>query len=414
MRALPVLALLAVAAAARAEIAWLDRLDRARALESPGGLVRADLSGLLDLEGYYIDQRPPGLIFGSDTGFVNPRLTLFLDTRVGRHLYGFVEARFDRGFDPRSRFAAAHLDAYLARWTPLDTPLLNLQFGKFATMIGTWAQRHDSWSNPFVTAPLPYENVTAISDGAAPATPQAFLARRNVPDRKRDWVPLVWGPNYTTGGAVFGRVGPLDYAAAVKNAALSARPEEWDARKRGFDQPSASGRLGWRPAVAWTLGASAGSGPYLREKAARTLAPDQDLGDFRETVIGADASYARHHLQLWGEFFAGRFDVPIPNLSRLRSSVEEADTAAYYLEGRYKLTPSLFGALRWNQQLFGEVPDGRGGERAWDRDVWRIDAALGYRFDRHLQAKLQYAFSRQTGRLQQGQQLVAAQVTLKF
>src|SRR5207249_4445140 len=245
------------------------------------------------------------------------RLTLFLDTRVGRHLYGFVEARFDRGFDPRSRFAAAHLDAYLARWTPLDTPLLNLQFGKFATMIGTWAQRHDSWSNPFVTAPLPYENVTAISDGAAPATPQAFLARRNVPDRKRDWVPLVWGPNYTTGGAVFGRVGQLDYAAAVKNAALSARPEE-------------------------------------------------------------------------------------------------ADPAAYYLEGRYKLTPSLFGALRWNQQLFGEVSDGRGGERAWDRDVWRIDAALGYRFDRHLQAKLQYAFSRQTGRLQQGQQLVAAQVTLKF
>src|SRR5439155_1345421 len=85
--------------------------------------------------------------------------------------------RFDRGFDPRSRFAAAHLDAYLARWTPLDTPLLNLQFGKFATMIGTWAQRHDSWSNPFVTAPLPYENVTAISDGAAPATPQAFRRR---------------------------------------------------------------------------------------------------------------------------------------------------------------------------------------------------------------------------------------------
>src|SRR5439155_735991 len=121
----------------------------ARALEAPGGLVRADLSGLLDLEGYYIDQRPPGLIFGSDTGFVNPRLTLFLDTRVGRHLYGFVEARFDRGFDPRSRFAAAHLDAYLARWTPLDTPLLNLQFGKFATLIGTWAQRDDSWGNSF-------------------------------------------------------------------------------------------------------------------------------------------------------------------------------------------------------------------------------------------------------------------------
>ena len=46
--------------------------------------------------------------------------------------------------------------------------------------------------------------------------------------------------------------------------------------------------------------------------------------------------------------------------------------------------------------------------------MWRLDTALGWRFARHLQAKLQYAFSRQTGRLQQGQQLVAAQLTLRF
>jgi hypothetical protein len=409
MRALLAPALMGLAAVAHADTAWLDRLDRRLTLASPGGFARADLSGLLDLEGYWIDERPPGLIFGGDSGFVNPRLTLFLDTRVGRHLYGFAEARFDRGFDPRERFAAAHLDAYLARWTPLDTPLVNLQFGKFATVISSWAPRHDSWSNPFITAPLPYENVTTISDGAAPATPEAFLARRDIPDRKRDWVPVVWGPSYTTGGAVFGRVGVLDYAAEAKNAALSARPEEWDGLRRGFDAPTASGRLGWRPGAPWVLGVSASSGPYLREKAARTLARGQDVGDFRETLIGADASWAWRHLQLWGECFAARFEVPIASGVR-----EDADTVAYYLEGRWKLTPSLFSALRWNQQFFGDVPDGRGGDRAWDRDVWRVDAALGWRFDRHLQAKLQYAFRRQTGPLQQGEQLVAAQVTLKF
>jgi len=27
----------------------------------------------------------------------------------------------------------------------------------------------------------------------------------------------------------------------------------------------------------------------------------------------------------------------------------------------------------------------------WDRDIWRVDTALGYRFDRHLQGKLQYS-----------------------
>jgi predicted porin len=104
----------------------------------------------------------------------------------------------------------------------------------------------------------------------------------------------------------------------------------------------------------------------------------------------------------------------VPIAARRAPHEIDADTTAYYLEARYKLTSKLFGALRWNQQFFGEVPDGRGDEHTWDRDAWRADTALGYRLNRHLQAKLQYAFLRQTGRLQQGQQLVAAQVTLKF
>ncbi len=397
-------------AATPARAAWLDRLDRGLGVASRDGVFRADLSGLVDLEGYYIDRRPPGLIFGSDTGFVNPRLTLFLDTRAGRHLYGFVEARFDRGFDPRSRFAAAHLDAYLLRWTPLDDARLNFQAGKVATLVGSWVPRHDSWNNPFINAPLPYENVTIITDGSAPADLPTFLARRNVPDKKRDWVPIIWGPSYTSGAAVFGRFAHLDYAAEVKNAALSARPQAWDATERGFDEPTASGRLGWRPAPAWVLGASVSSGPYLRDRVRQTLGTGQRPGDFRETLFGADASFAWRHLQLWTEFFATRFEVP---LARSRTSVD-ADTAAWYVEGRYKFTPEWYGALRWNQQFFADVPDGRGGERAWDRNAWRVDTAIGYRFHRRLQAKLQYDIGQQAGRLQQGEQLVAAQLTLRF
>src|SRR2546427_2706898 len=103
MKALVLFALLVAAQPAEALTEWLDRLDRALSVRSPGGLVRAELSGLLDVEGYYVDQRPPGLLFGDGDSFANPRLSLFLDTHVGRHLYGFVQARFDRGFDPRER-----------------------------------------------------------------------------------------------------------------------------------------------------------------------------------------------------------------------------------------------------------------------------------------------------------------------
>jgi len=122
-------------------------------------------------------------------------------------------------------------------------------------------------------------------------------------------------------------------------------------------------------------------------------------------VIGTDLAYSWRHWQLWSELFLCRFQVP---------HVDDADTLAYYVESKYKLTRALFAALRWNQQLFADVDDGTGRRVPWDRDVWRIDSALGYRFDRHLQAKLQYSLSRQRGRLQQGEQLAAAQITLKF
>ena len=63
---------------------------------------------------------------------------------------------------------------------------------------------------------------------------------------------------------------------------------------------------------------------------------------------------------------------------------------------------------------FIDVESSAGDERAWDRDLWRIDAGLGCRFDRHLQAKIQYSYSHQLGDVQQGENLLAAQLTFKF
>ena len=116
-------------------------------------------------------------------------------------------------------------------------------------------------------------------------------------------------------------------------------------------------------------------------------------------------SYAWHHWQLWGEVFCSRFEVP---------NVGDADTVAYYIEAKYKFTAQVFGALRWNQQFFGEIPDGAGGQTAWDREAWRIDATLGCRLTRHLQGKFQYGYNHQNGSSQQGEQLLAGQLTVKF
>lgn len=136
-----------------------------------------------------------------------------------------------------------------------------------------------------------------------------------------------------------------------------------------------------------------------------TLPRDRSVGDYREFVLAQDASFAWHHLQLWAECFETTFQVP---------RIGNANTFAYYFEAKYKITPQLFAAVRWNQQLFATVRDANDRRAQWGNDVWRTDVAVGYRFTSYMQGKLQYSFTRTDARVQIGEQLIAAQLTAKF
>jgi hypothetical protein len=398
-------ALLAGGSSARAQ-EWLDRVDDSLFYQSPNGWLRSDLSGLLDLEFYYNDQTPPGLVIANDETFFNPRLSLFVDTKLGKRFYSLVQVRFDRGFDPGTRRDGdIRADEYLLRYKPFDEPWLHIQAGKFATVFGDWVNRHDTWNNPFIYAPLPYENVTIITDRAAPGGPAGFLGRRAIPDNKPAWLPMIWGPAYTSGASVFGAVEKFDYAFEFKNASISSRPAAWDVTRIDWDAPTWSGRVGWRPNASWKVGSSFSHGAYLLPPAVATLPAGTGLNDFKQTTVGTDVTWAWRHWQVWAEAIATRFAVP---------NVGDAESIAYFIEAKYKFTPKLFGAARWNQQFFNEVPDGTGGTQAWDRDAWRAELGAGYRFTRHVQAKIHYGYNHQKGPRQQGEQMLAGQLTLKF
>jgi hypothetical protein len=383
---------------------FLDRLDSTLTVSGFHDALRARLSGTVDLEAYHFQQPAPGLIDSKIDNLFNPRLTLFLDAQAGSQFYFFAQSRLDRGFDPSTHGAQVRLDEYALRFTPWDDGRFNLQVGKFATVVGNWVKRHLSWENPFVNAPLVYENITPVSDKAAPDSPLDFV-RGFEPADKYQFNPVLWGPSYASGVSISGRLGKFDYAAEMKNSALSSRPESWSVTEVGFNDPTFSGRLGFRPNEAWNFGVSASDGAYFRPEAENTLPRGRGIGDYRELLLGQDISFAWHHLQLWAEFYEARFQVP---------RVGDADTFAYYLEAKYKFTPQLFGALRWNQQLFGDVPDEARGHVRWSQDLGRIDAALAYRFTPHMQLKIQYSFQHETTVPRDDNHLVAAQFTVRF
>ena len=279
-----------------------------------------------------------------------------------------------------------------------------MQIGKFATVVGNWVPRHLPWDNPFINAPLVYENVTAIQDKYAPYSPLDFIYGPYYYG-KYTFNPVIWGPSYASGFSISGKLGRFDYAVEMKNASLSSRPESWYVTENGFENPTFSGRVGFRPNEAWNLGFSASEGSYFRREAEPTLPPGRDIDDYREFVLGQDASFAWHHLQVWAEFYEARFQVP---------NVGDADTFAYYVEAKYKFTPQFFGALRWNQQLFATINDGYGHNDHWSPDLGRIDIAATYRFATHAQLKLQYSFQHETTAPGDDNHLLAAQFTLRF
>src|SRR6201984_2973231 len=213
MKAFTALIFCAVTAAAQTVDVenFFEQLDTALTGTAFQDNLRARLSGTLDLEAYYFQQPAPGLIDSKIDNLFNPRLTFFLDTQLGSQIYFFAESRVDRGFDPSDHGAQVRLDEYALRFTPWDDGRFNLQVGKFATVVGNFVQRHLSWENPFVNAPLVYENITPISDKQAPASPLDFVQRFE-PAGKYQFNPVIWGPSYASGVSISGRLGKFDYA----------------------------------------------------------------------------------------------------------------------------------------------------------------------------------------------------------
>jgi hypothetical protein len=359
---------------------------------------------ILDATVYAPDQPPPALIYSEDDLFLVPRASLFVDAALGEHVALHGQVRADRGFDPRSDDDVdVRADEYFLDVELIAPGRLGFRLGKFATTFGTWVKRHVVTDNAFVSAPLLYEDVMPVTDDAAPPSAAVFANRRNLSDNKPDWVSIVWGPSYSTGIAMFAATDTFDLTIEVKNAAVSSRPDTWDVIDDGLaTDPTFTARASWRPILEWTFGVSASAGPWMQDDAERSLPPGDGVDEYQQTTIGVDLTYEHYDLQIWSELVFATFEVP---------RVGDVDVTSGYIEGRYKLAPQYWVAVRLNQSSFDDVPSL---DVPWDRDVTRLDMAVGYAIDQNAEIKLEYSVGEQDGRDTNGDHVFMLQAVYRF
>lgn len=380
---------------------WMDDLSSNLAYSSSNGTFRGALSGTIDLEYHSFEGSPPSLIDTEDSSIFQPRTTLFFDLQSGSRLYGFVQARIDRGFDPAEQDLEMRFDEYLLRYTHWDDGRLNLQAGKFSTVTGQWFKRHISWRNPFINAPMIYDQVTLLSDRRI--YPSPFPARNTADRRLSLYNPLVWGPVYATGAAASGQLAKFEWAIELKNAALTSHPDYWTLDEKDFDDNTFSARVAWRPELPWTFGLSASQGAYLG--AWVEGAGNWYSDNLKQTAYIADVSYERRHFQFWSEFIYSEFE--------LLGGVNARSTA-YFLEGRYKFKPMLSGALRFNQQFFSDIVRSGVNAGPWGEEQIRLDLALTYRFSAYSQLQIEVDLRDQDTNLIAMETHFATRFTLRF
>ena len=370
------------------------------------GFIQLELSPQLDLEAYYFDDSPPGLVFADGEFELHPRFTTFIDAQIGESLYLFSQIRADQGFDKFSESSQIRFDEYFIRYSFGKS---DLQLGKFATIFGGYVNRHDTWSNPFINAPLAYENVTTITDQVTPGSSDAFLGRRNEADKKDKWLSVVWGPSYASGVMLSSAFDKLFVAIEGKNASLSSRPQTWDAFDSGgadwFDETTVTSRVSYNPSAMWEFGLSGSIGPYLQDAAKASLPSGESVSDFEQKTFGTDISYAFGHLQIWSEYIYTEFEVP---------NVGDLSIHSYFIESRYKLSPSFFAAFRVNQQYFEDLQSPSARSLSWDRDITGLDWAFTYRVGRNLQTKLQYSLLSEVGDSGLSDNILLFQLTAKI
>jgi hypothetical protein len=304
--------------------------------------------------------------------------------------------------------------AVFARFRPWPERALDIQVGLIPPVFGAFSRRAYGADNPLIGFPLGYQYVTTLRADAVPGSADELLAKRgrgwlvgySVGNPARDYgVPLDDGLRYPAGAEVHAGGGRVEASVAVTTGSLS-NPA---ALNVGWN-PQIAGRVVVRPMAGLVLGASASHGTFLTRALTDTLGTTGDSGTNDQTAAGFDAEYSRGHLIVRTEGILSRWRLPQSAPPHLR---EPLRAFAIDIEGRYRLLPGLYAAIRVDRLGFSEIC-GAMGCLPWDAPVRRVEAGGAFAILRNIVVKGSYQYNRRDGTFRPKEGLASVQLLVWF
>jgi hypothetical protein len=306
----------------------------------------------------------------------NVRVGVSAEIRANDHIQVLGEVRLDQG---------RVLDAYglFVRVRPWPARRFDIQAGRVPPTFGAMSRTAYGSSNILIGQPLAYQYLTSIRADALPATTEDLLRMRG-----RGWLsnfpagntapgpglPLVNTSRWDTGIQAHGVTGMIEWTGSVTTGSLS------DPRFRDNNAGrQVAGRAVVRPTAAMVVGVSGSRGAWLNDTLETEVAgPQPDRA--QQVAFGGDAEFSAGPFLVRGEAIRSTWRMPQFGTLQL---AEPLLAISSLIEGRYKIKPGFYVAMRGDRLDFSKVR-GDGGLVEWDAQTWRFETGFGYSLTRNI------------------------------
>lgn len=337
----------------------------------------------------------------------NVRLGVSAEVRANDRVQVLGEVRLDQG---------RLLEVYglFVRVRPFARRRFDLQAGRIPPTFGAMSKTSYGTGNMLIGQPLAYQYLTSIRPDALPATPDDLLRMRG-----RGWLasfpvgnrvpapglPIVNTSHWDTGVQAHGVTGIVDWTGSITAGSLS------DPRFRDNNAGrQLAGRAVVRPAASVAIGTSVSRGEWLDRALEEQVAGAASNQHARQIAIGGDLEYSTGPFLVRGE--AIRSTWRMPQFGRLQLS-EPLVAVSSLIEGRYKIAPGLYVAMRGDRLDFSTIR-GANGINQWEAQTWRFETGMGYSLTRSLLIKGAWQKNARAGGRIRKDSLFAGQVMYWF